>query len=113
MESYQYRYFRSKDNNGEPLFWPGSQDGHPFRGQMPPDLTQEEYDQLVTVHDSRTRILDLSKQEDLDFYNMIVDQQAKNISVIRKELIEPTATAWRVLLQWYDLSSQMAPRDKF
>lgn len=99
--NYQDKYFSDKDIKVDNLYYPGGVDDVPFRGERVPHLRQDEFDNLKLVYDCKTKLLDLDKTEDLEFYNSIIDKCAKGLSVLRHEMFHPTQT-WRVLLQWLD-----------
>jgi hypothetical protein len=109
MFNYHDYYF-NKDNRGPEQVWPGKTiDGYSFVGNHAPYMKQEEYENIPVKADAHTRLLDLFKEEDLKFYNDIVDQCAKKKSVIRKEM-EPQHQPegqWLLLLQWLDIYGYM------
>lgn len=104
--NYQHKYFSQKtDDDGNQIWWPGTAEGVPFRGPAPPHFRQEEYESIPITYDAKTKIYDLSDEEQLTQYNEIIDRCAKGISIIRKELVQydEEKKSWRVLLQWFDM----------
>jgi len=72
------RYFeREQDDTGQQLHW-GIADvtGLPIRGDTPPALKPEEIDDLPIEHDVRVQLFDLTKEEDKQAYQTILERAA-------------------------------------
>ncbi len=98
------KYFDQKhDSLGKPLWWPGTSEGYPVRGELPKDLKQEEYENIPIVYDAKVDILELPR--DNEKYAAIVDKCANGWYVLRHEKIEfdPTKGIYRVFLQWLEI----------
>lgn len=103
--NYQSKYFpNGRDPHGNAVIFPGTSEGYPFRGSQIPNLKQDEYDNLEITYDSQTRIFDLSKPEELEAYNSVIDKCAKNLAKLRLELHEYDREkgSWRFLVQWLE-----------
>lgn len=104
------KYFgTAQDPAGQPLFWPGTPDGFPFRGTMPPAMKQEEWEDSANIVDAKTDILELPR--DLDKYTEVIDRAANGWYQIRKEIInyDEKEKVYRVLLQWLEIYGQPPP----
>lgn len=113
MLNYARRYFpNGQDGNGNNIHFPGTIDGVPFRSQYPPDLKQEEFEQIKYVYDAHTEIFDLSVPEQKIAYNEIIDKCAKGLSILRFDTSQFDAEkkTWVVFCQWLDKYGE--PPDK-
>ena len=109
-----FKYYREKhDQDGERLWWPGGPDGYPFRGAMPPQTKQHEYENLNPVGKLRCRLFYLSKPEDLKDYSIIRDKCANGlfVPVDRDRVWDENTQNYRIFLEWLEMGYEVAPKE--
>ena len=77
MSSGLVKFMNEVNGNGRgALHWHRSDiDGAPFRGQIPPTMTTEEFEQKLTrVGDAKNRVFDLSDANDNQAYLKVLDK---------------------------------------
>lgn len=75
MNNSLFKYIDERsDENGRPLFWPGGPGGFPFRGPVPPDLTENEYENLKITGDFYVRTFWMNDVDDVTAYRNIMDR---------------------------------------
>lgn len=72
------KFFNRTQSRGQKLYWGRAQmDGAPFRGQAPPLLTEDEYEQrVVRVVDVQAEFFDISKKDQKRAYLDVLDGAA-------------------------------------
>ena len=92
---------------------PRTQDGYPLRGGIDPLLRPEEIEDKIQLSlDAKCRIFDLTKEEDLKDYTVILDKVANGLFTrlsIDKEMEKPDGTGWLVLCRWAEIQGDVPP----
>jgi len=105
------KYFGAKtDSSGNPLFWPGTIDGFPFRGASPGMLKAEEYENITHVYDAKAAILYLP--DDLERYQSIIDHCVNGWYQLRHERFldyDTDKKAWPVFINWLEIYGHTPP----
>jgi len=84
MRGSLFKYIdQRQDDQGRSLFWPGSQEGFPFRGEKPPNLTDNEYENLRLFCDAFVDTFYMNDPEHKKRYQEILDRVANGWYFIR------------------------------
>lgn len=91
-----------EDHGGGHLFWPGSPDGLPFRGDAAPDLRKREMEELEVQADFHSKMFCLWKDEDHAEFNRIMERDAAGWYSVKKRYdhYEAEHHGYRVWLEW-------------
>src|SRR3974390_2709771 len=107
-----FRYYKEKkDQDGEPLWWPGGPEGFPFRGTQPPQTTKTEYDNLRLAGKARVKLFYLAHEDELKEYISIRDKCANGlyIPVDRDRVWDEATQNYRIFLEWVELGYDWPP----
>ena len=83
--------------------------GIPFRGDVVPNIKNEDNRQPVEVNDAKIRIFDLSDPEQLKEYERVFDMVAKGIWYVSMENVQydPIKQTWKILLRYVEQYMEM------
>jgi len=101
------KYFRERGGNdhGGALFWPGTLDGFPFRGQAAPHLRQEEIAQVALALDFKSQMFCLWDQAQKAMFDEIMDRIVNGwyMQHRREDIYEADHNHYRVWLEWIQI----------
>lgn len=91
--------------HGGRLFWPGTADGFPVRAETPPLLHDEEYQQLATVLDYKSRMFCLWEPADKQAFDQVMDRIVNGWYMQHKRKDEwiPERQHYAVWLEWVQI----------
>lgn len=100
---------QKKDTSGNNLFWPGTSDGYPVRGSIPPTLKQDEFEDIPLVYDAKADYFRLPEQ--LDEYLNVIDKAANGWFQLRHERVvkpyDPETGEEVIFLQWLEIHGEI------
>lgn len=97
-----------QDRQGVPLYWPGTLDGYPLRGQMPPTTKQHEYEDIPLVYDASGSIFELPAQ--MAEYLEVIDKCANGWWQLRQDQFLGWDSEKKVLyrfVQWLEIHGEV------
>lgn len=91
--------------HGGNLFWPGTTEGFPFRGNVAPDLRQEEMQQIALALDFKSAMFCLWRAEDKAAFDDIMDRIVNGwfMQHKREDTWDPEHNHYRVWLEWVQI----------
>ena len=100
------------DSDGERLWWPGGPNGFPFRGPVPPTVTNSEYENMQPTFKFRCRLFDLGKEEDLKNYQLIRDKCSNGMffQLDKDRAWDDGIKNYRVYLEWVEPAYEIKPQ---
>lgn len=109
------KYFREHggEDHGGALFWPGTMDGFPYRGQAAPHLKQEEMEQIELALDYKSRMFCLWDPAEKAEFDQIMDRVINGwyMQHVRKDEWDSEHQHYRVWLEWVQIYGE-TPRGK-
>lgn len=106
MRGSMFKYIdQREDERGQTLFWPGSAEGFPFRGERPSGLRDSEYEDLKITGDFYHRTFYFDDPADADDYRTVMDRIG-NGWYMQKDRIREWDTdrrCYRVYLEWMQM----------
>lgn len=101
------KYFNDKGgpDHGGTLHWPGTIDGYPFRGEVVPNLTQRELEEVPLVLDYHARSFKMWVPEEADLFVKIMDRIGNGIYMQHKRFDNyvPEHMDYVVRLEWFQI----------
>jgi hypothetical protein len=100
-----FKYYNERvDVDGESLHWPGGPAGYPFRGPKPPQLKEEEYQNLRPIYKARCGLFHLSDSEEARQYLSIREKCANKyfIQIDRERIWDAEKNNYNIFLEWLE-----------
>jgi hypothetical protein len=110
MRGSMFKYIdQRQDELGQALFWPGNQEGLPFRGERPQGLRDSEFEDLQIVGDFYHRTFYFDEPTDADEYRNVMDRICSGWYVQKDRIREwdTDRRCYRVYLEWVQLYSML------
>ena len=105
----------SHDASGQPIVWPGTPEGFPFRGEVKAPVKQQEWEETPHEFDVHTEVLTLPGQ--MERYDEILDKVANGLWLLRRETppsYNPTTGTYHVMITWLEpYGTPPTPRSRY
>lgn len=104
------KYWKDRsDAQGKELFWPGTIDGYPVRGEIPGAMRQEEFENIPLVYDAQAKYFNLP--DEMEEYLQVIDRAANGWYQLRHERVvqpyDPETQTEVVFLQWLEIHGEV------
>jgi hypothetical protein len=106
------KYFADRggaEHGGSSLFWPGTQDGFPFRGDVAPNLKQAETEEIGLSLDFHSELFCLWDPDQKAAFDNVMDRIVNGWYMLREQekIWDETHKHYRVWLQWAQIYGEM------
>ena len=104
------KFFKEQGTeHGGTLFWPGTTEGFPFRGQAAPHLKQEEMEQVGLAIDYKSQMFCLWEPAEKAQFDRIMDRIVNGwyMQHMRKDEWDPEHRHYRVWLEWIQVYGEI------
>jgi hypothetical protein len=108
-ETSMLKYFQDQGGpetgHGDKLHWPGTADGYPFRGGIPPNLRQDEFEALPVRMDYHSRLFHLWAEDEKKNFDEIMDRIVNGWYMQHKRVDQwdTTNNGLTVWLEWVQI----------